>query len=1352
MNVVELLKMAAACEASGDDEGAIAAYQHAESQGAAEASVLLGQLLRRQGKIELARAAFDRGEAGGHSEAAGCLGNMLEDLGDTAAARVAYERGVAAGSELALFNLGLMLANEGKTDDALRYLRMARDNGDPEADSVIGQLLESRGDLAGAKVAYERGVTAGSEIAMLKYGQTLAADGSVDDALRYLQMARDNGAPGAHRAIGKLLEDKGDRVGAVEAYQGGADRGDADAAYGLGVVQYDLGNHAASKSAFERAEELGHKGAAKVLVALESSEASLLPGEDLAQLWSNVAALIPTVAAQRFQLGRQWIVGQTGVQDLQAKVRALSAAYEGRRALFTEVCQAYQVDPNRRSTVPSLPGPTPDFWIGPSGALSSDQALAFDLDMEEAKKNLHGTDGKWFVGGLRRAGAYSLGRYAARLDALKRALERTEEDLVKAERARDADICAAGASSHQALVSAKANAATAITRLPAILQPWSSDTWRNWTLDDASLGITSAFGGTLSPVSDSHLGPNASFGIELRIPWAMPMRQSWYVSFSAANRGAAQGFIRSLMVRHLASAAPGELQFCIFDPVGLGQSAGDLLDLAEYDADLVGGKIWTSSHNLEQRLAELSAHIELVIQKYLRTTYGTIDEFNDAAGEVAEPYRMLVLFDFPTGVSAEAAARLKSIAENGPRCGVFTIIAADSDAAPSFGVDPGQVAASMRRLDLQSEFSESVDGYTLKLSLDPEDLPARNDVAKRVIDLIGRASISRAETAVTFDKTFSLYSGVAGRGLKPELGRAAVTTKSDDPKSWWHDDSTRGLFAPIGQKGARDVAILGFDSSDHAGALLVGRPGSGKSTLLHTYIGGLTTLYGPEELDLYLIDFKEGVEFKAYAEEALPHAKVIAIESDREFGLSVLESLQSEISQRAEVLRATGGRQAGMQALREATGEKLPRVLLVFDEFQVLFSRNDKVGIAAADLLESVIRQGRGFGVHVLLGSQSLAGLDALGAHVPQLLPVRVLLPAAGADARKVLGDSNTAGDYLTTHGEGILNAAGGAVEANERFKGALLPEADRVARLQVLRDKADAAGFTRRPMVFEGNALVPLADGDPRIFREELTVTGTRPVRLRSGAPMTVGELGDVALSREAGANVLAIVRSGDTDNAGMDLGTGPAYGLLAAAAASSAMTSAVIDIIAFMPVDDGLDALLEPLLDAGRITLRRRRAFADVLERYTTEVADRLQQDDAGREARILFLFGVHRARELDAEVGSLDVDAELVDKLEQVMRDGPEVGVHVWLWSDSVGGASRRLTPRMMRETGWRIAGKMSADDSHTFIGTGQASDLRDSQLIITNEDRGKWTRVTAYSPPTRDWLTAALPPTPTESKEG
>jgi tetratricopeptide (TPR) repeat protein len=1286
VDVEELKRQAADCAASGDPDGEVAAYRRADDMGDAEASILLGNALRSRGELAEARRAFERGEARGHREAAMSLGNLLSDLGETSAAKAAYLRSIDQGSTIAALNLGLMLAGQGDHDEALPYLHQAAGAGDS----------------------------------------------------------------GGFWGIGKINEQRRQWPEAAAAYRKGAELGDAACAYGLGVALYELGDRDNSRAAFEQARDLGHEGAKDLLEAFDREDGApgQVGGSTVGQLWSDVTGVYGALASHRQRLGRQWIEATLVVQQRQAQMAALKAADEDVRKQLATVTGRFKVNPpTARASGSFVPPASPEQWLqtkaGQSGAweLATQQASAFSADLEEARTSLLQAENKRLGFGLRDRGNDALGRVKHRLDGLAAATQAAAHGVRDAEEARDASARAAADQARAALEPVAVNAASSALLLPTLLQPWSSPSWDAWSLESASnLGLRLCYGGVLSPKTDQRLGPNAAFGTNLRIPWGFALHESWWLQHDGPGRAAAHGFVRSMMLRQLLSVAPGEVKYIIFDPVGLGQSAGDLLDLAEYDADLIGGKIWSSAQDFEARLVELSAHIELVIQKYLRTTYQTIDEFNDAAGEIAEPYRMLVLFDFPTGMTGESAGRLKSIIENGPRCGVFTLVVHDSSTQVPYGVEVEQLRSkSIRCLNLQDGFVDSVNGYQLETSFDHDVLPEHSEVAKRIIDAVGRASIARAEGAVTFEKVFAMYGDVAGRGLRPELGTAPTRTRVGDPGTWWSDDSTRGLFAPIGQKGARDVAILGFDSSDHAGALLVGRPGSGKSTLLHTYLGGLTTLYGPDELELYLIDFKEGVEFKAYAEERLPHAKVIAIESDREFGLSVLESLQAEITHRAEILRGTGGRHAGVQGLREATDEKFPRILLVFDEFQVLFARNDKVGLAAADLLESIIRQGRGFGVHVLLGSQSLAGLDALGAHVPQLLPVRILLPAAESDARRVLGDSNNAGDYLTGHGEGILNTAGGAVEANERFKGALLAETDRVGRLQVLRGKADERGFVRSPMVFEGNSLVPLASQIPHQFREELAASGSYPIRLRTGEPMTVGEIGDLTLSREAGANVLAIVRTGDAQDAGVvPSPEGPAYGLLAAAVTSGAMTSARVDVIDFMSNDDGADVMFEPLLDARRISLKRRRAFPDVLATYLDEVDDRLDQDDSGRETCLLVLFGVHRARDLDAEMGSLDVDVDLVEKLERLMREGPEVGVHVWLWADSVSGASRRLTPRMMREVAWRIAGRMSADDSQTFIGTGQAADLRDSQLVMVNDDRGVATRVTAYAPPPTSWV--------------
>src|SRR5439155_10934836 len=97
---------------------------------------------------------------------------------------------------------------------------------------------------------------------------------------------------------------------------------------------------------------------------------------------------------------------------------------------------------------------------------------------------------------------------------------------------------------------------------------------------------------------------------------------------------------------------------------------------------------------------------------------------------------------------------------------------------------------------------------------------------------------------------------------------------------------------------------LGQVTAQHA--LVAGKTGSGKSTLLHALVTNLALSYGPDEVELYLIDFKKGVEFKTYATHELPHARVIAVESEREFGLSVLQRLDAELRRRGDLFRTAG--------------------------------------------------------------------------------------------------------------------------------------------------------------------------------------------------------------------------------------------------------------------------------------------------------------------------------------------------------------------------------------------------------------------------------------------------------------
>jgi DNA segregation ATPase FtsK/SpoIIIE-like protein len=93
---------------------------------------------------------------------------------------------------------------------------------------------------------------------------------------------------------------------------------------------------------------------------------------------------------------------------------------------------------------------------------------------------------------------------------------------------------------------------------------------------------------------------------------------------------------------------------------------------------------------------------------------------------------------------------------------------------------------------------------------------------------------------------------------------------------------------------------------------------------------------------------------------------VVAIESEREFGLSVLQRLDGISKERGELFRRA--EVADLASYRSTATGPLPRVLLLIDEFQEFFTDDDVLAKEARLLLDRLVRQGRAFGVHLVLG------------------------------------------------------------------------------------------------------------------------------------------------------------------------------------------------------------------------------------------------------------------------------------------------------------------------------------------------------------------------------------------------
>ncbi|HLJ11548.1 MAG TPA: FtsK/SpoIIIE domain-containing protein, partial [Planctomycetaceae bacterium] len=286
----------------------------------------------------------------------------------------------------------------------------------------------------------------------------------------------------------------------------------------------------------------------------------------------------------------------------------------------------------------------------------------------------------------------------------------------------------------------------------------------------------------------------------------------------------------------------------------------------------------------------------------------------------------------------------------------------------------------MAQLETGAQALEWRDGRFVNVGLGPKPLPLAIDALPQGPQL---ASLVR--------KMGDLSKNV--RRVEVPFHRIAPAEDA-----YWTCDSRSAIDVPLGRAGATKLQYLRLGQGTSQHVLISGKTGSGKSTLMHVIVTDVCLRYSPDEIELYLVDFKKGVEFKTYATHRLPHARVVAVESDREFGTSVLERLDAVLEERGELFRQFGVQD--IAAFRnESAGARLPRILLIVDEFQEFFVEDDRYSQTAALLLDRLVRQGRAFGIHVLLGSQTLGGAYSLARTTIGQMAVRIALQCSESDA-----------------------------------------------------------------------------------------------------------------------------------------------------------------------------------------------------------------------------------------------------------------------------------------------------------------------------------------------------------------
>src|SRR5690606_19485586 len=432
------------------------------------------------------------------------------------------------------------------------------------------------------------------------------------------------------------------------------------------------------------------------------------------------------------------------------------------------------------------------------------------------------------------------------------------------------------------------------------------------------------------------------------------------------------------------------------------------------------------------------------------------------------------------------------------------------------------------------------------------------------------------------------------------------------PQQLWQHRSTSGLQAPVGFSEGDPVWISLGDASPH---MLIGGPsGSGKTNFIYSMLGGLTARYSPDELELYLLDFKEGVSFAQFTPGRrdpswLPHARLVGVNvnTDREFGLALLQFLAREMRR-----RAAAAKEHEVTKLEELRAEdpqgRWPRIVAVIDEFQYLFAERDPVTAQATALLEDVARRG--------LNEHNQASLDLPRWHA-------------------------------------VVNHESGVKHGNQVAR---IPDATGKDTFEVLQRRMWLQRDEQQPppRLFDG-ALLPKLSALEDFDRLRAPSPAPRAVL---GQTIDVdGAAAAVQLSRAPGRNI-AVLGSVRREAASV-LGAA-----LLSLARQHAPGDAELTVAALLP---------ESAEDAQQVTDVLRRQGHQVGTATAAEFPALLSNvvrslEDRSGAPHFLFLYGV------DAVHSSLEqkdpqTRVSGLDEFRRLLRQGPEHGVHVIGWWRSV-----------------------------------------------------------------------------------
>ena len=507
--------------------------------------------------------------------------------------------------------------------------------------------------------------------------------------------------------------------------------------------------------------------------------------------------------------------------------------------------------------------------------------------------------------------------------------------------------------------------------------------------------------------------------------------QNFVINYSNKSANKAEARLNQLVVDMLLSLPSRSINIHFVDLTFSAQASFLTRNLDEK----IYGKLISSSNDWNHLKDSLREKMAKALEEY-----GDVAKYNDSKNRVVVPYDVVVINDYQKCVNE--MSDLDALFENGHKGGIYFILMNNLDCKSDRDID-----SLMALKDFYQVLeAENFGNYSKDAFIRCTPILDNPILAKACFNYINESAELPQVAVASVD-----YDKILSKGFET-IGKAMVI--------------------PVGSSENGELVDFTIDTVSHIHCFIIGQSGTGKSVFLHDVIIGAMAKYSPDELELYLMDFKiGGVEFNRYRNEK--HVKALLVDnSDIQITLEILRDISNKMRERGKQLRASGVSNI-VEYNQVNPTKKMPRIVFIADECHVMFptmnSKDTKLYREISEILQKIAKEGRSQGVHLVLATQTIAQAE-ISSEILNNISDFYLLKCSPSDSERLVR-----GSVDTTSGLKTGKILHHDIDHDVVFKSTYLPTSQTLEIIKKINDKTKAS--KNEQFYFVGSQIFEIDD-----------------------------------------------------------------------------------------------------------------------------------------------------------------------------------------------------------------------------------------------------------------------------------